>query len=116
MSLVLSSSLLFCPQLPPSPLARSTNIISNPPTPHLVSLSLNPIFTSYSVHPLFFRRRVLLSNLEADCIASLLLRFQCNAIHKEIAKNFKSALVFGTSVKHSRGQKVGLDHVLEDEE
>ena len=40
----------------------------------------------------------------------------CNAIHKEIAKNFKSALVFGTSVKHSRGQKVGLDHVLEDEE
>ncbi|KAL7412984.1 P-loop containing nucleoside triphosphate hydrolase protein [Mrakia frigida] len=40
----------------------------------------------------------------------------CNAIHKEIAKNFKSALVFGTSVKHSRGQKVGLDHVLEDED
>jgi hypothetical protein len=28
---------------------------------------------------------------------------------EEIAKNFKSALVVGTSAKHSRGQKVGLD-------
>lgn len=35
---------------------------------------------------------------------------------EEIAKNFKSALVHGTSAKHSRGQKVGLEHVLEDEE
>lgn len=40
----------------------------------------------------------------------------CNAIHKEIAKQFKSAVVWGTSAKHSRGQKVGLDHVLEDED
>lgn len=36
----------------------------------------------------------------------------CNNIHKEIAKQLKYAIVFGTSVKHSRGQKVGLDHVL----
>jgi hypothetical protein len=26
-----------------------------------------------------------------------------------------SAIVWGSSAKHSRGQKVGLDHVLEDE-
>lgn len=40
----------------------------------------------------------------------------CNAIHKEIVKQFKNAMVWGTSAKHARGQKVGLDHVLEDEE
>ncbi|KAF8339096.1 developmentally regulated GTP binding protein 1 [Cantharellus anzutake] len=40
----------------------------------------------------------------------------CNSIHKEIAKQLKYATVWGTSAKHSRGQKVGLDHVLEDED
>ncbi|KAJ3855638.1 P-loop containing nucleoside triphosphate hydrolase protein [Lentinula lateritia] len=40
----------------------------------------------------------------------------CNAIHKEIAKQMKYAIVWGSSAKHSRGQKVGLDHVLEDED
>ncbi|KAF8351561.1 P-loop containing nucleoside triphosphate hydrolase protein [Amanita rubescens] len=40
----------------------------------------------------------------------------CNAIHKEITKQMKYAIVWGTSAKHSRGQKVGLDHVLEDED
>ncbi|GAA6027121.1 hypothetical protein JCM8097_002407 [Rhodosporidiobolus ruineniae] len=40
----------------------------------------------------------------------------CNAIHKDIAKQLKSALVWGSSVKHSRGQRVGLDHVLADED
>lgn len=29
---------------------------------------------------------------------------------------FHSAIVWGASAKHSRGQKVGLDHVLEDED
>uniref|UniRef100_D8PR25 Developmentally regulated GTP binding protein 1 n=1 Tax=Schizophyllum commune (strain H4-8 / FGSC 9210) TaxID=578458 RepID=D8PR25_SCHCM len=40
----------------------------------------------------------------------------CNSIHKEIAKQMKFAIVWGASAKHSRGQKVGLDHVLEDED
>ncbi|RDB22797.1 putative GTP-binding protein C9.07c [Hypsizygus marmoreus] len=40
----------------------------------------------------------------------------CNSIHKEIAKQMKYAVVWGASAKHSRGQKVGLDHVLDDED
>ncbi|KAH8118584.1 P-loop containing nucleoside triphosphate hydrolase protein [Phellopilus nigrolimitatus] len=40
----------------------------------------------------------------------------CNNIHKEIAKQLKYAVVWGSSAKHSRGQKVGLEHVLEDED
>ncbi|THV08665.1 P-loop containing nucleoside triphosphate hydrolase protein [Dendrothele bispora CBS 962.96] len=40
----------------------------------------------------------------------------CSAIHKEIAKQMKYAIVWGSSAKHSRGQKVGLEHVLEDED
>ncbi|PPQ63429.1 hypothetical protein CVT24_004939 [Panaeolus cyanescens] len=40
----------------------------------------------------------------------------CNSIHKEIAKQMKYAIVWGASAKHSRGQKVGLEHVLEDED
>ncbi|KZW04456.1 P-loop containing nucleoside triphosphate hydrolase protein [Exidia glandulosa HHB12029] len=40
----------------------------------------------------------------------------CNALHKEIAKQLKYAIVWGASAKHQRGQKVGLDHILEDED
>ena len=40
----------------------------------------------------------------------------CMAIHKDIAKQMKYSVVWGTSVKHSRGQKVGLDHTLHDED
>ncbi|KAM5534303.1 hypothetical protein V8D89_012031 [Ganoderma adspersum] len=40
----------------------------------------------------------------------------CGSIHKEIAKQMKYAIVWGASAKHSRGQKVGLEHVLEDED
>ena len=39
----------------------------------------------------------------------------CNRIHKGIIKQFKYALVWGTSVKH-RPQKVGKEHVLQDED
>jgi len=39
----------------------------------------------------------------------------CNHIHKSILSQFKYALVWGSSVKHAP-QKVGRDHVLEDED
>ncbi|RKP01253.1 hypothetical protein CXG81DRAFT_12236 [Caulochytrium protostelioides] len=39
----------------------------------------------------------------------------CNNIHKGILKNFKHAIVWGSSVKHNP-QKVGKDHVLCDED
>ncbi|EDO39890.1 predicted protein [Nematostella vectensis] len=39
----------------------------------------------------------------------------CNQLHKSIMKEFKHALVWGASVKYSP-QKVGKDHVLQDED
>jgi ribosome-interacting GTPase 1 len=39
----------------------------------------------------------------------------CNSIHKGILRNFKNALVWGSSVKHNP-QKVGKEHLLEDED
>jgi len=39
----------------------------------------------------------------------------CNKLHRTIMKEFKYALVWGTSVKHNP-QKVGKDHVLNDED
>lgn len=39
----------------------------------------------------------------------------CNRIHKGILRHFKYSLVWGTSVKH-RPQKVGIQHMLEDED
>jgi len=39
----------------------------------------------------------------------------CNRLHKQIARQLKYALVWGSSVKHNP-QKVGKDHVLEDED
>ncbi|KAK9896921.1 P-loop containing nucleoside triphosphate hydrolase protein [Cystobasidium minutum MCA 4210] len=40
----------------------------------------------------------------------------CNSIHREIFKQMKYCIVWGSSVKHSRGQKCGGNHVLEDED
>lgn len=37
----------------------------------------------------------------------------CNAIHRDILRKFKYAIVWGSSVKHER-QKVGKDHILND--
>jgi len=37
----------------------------------------------------------------------------CRRIHRDMLENFRYARVWGKSVKHS-GQRVGLDHVLED--
>jgi len=39
----------------------------------------------------------------------------CNKIHRTLMKDFKHALVWGTSVKHNP-QSVGKDHVLNDED
>jgi len=39
----------------------------------------------------------------------------CNSIHKAILPQFKYALVWGSSVKHNP-QKVGKDHILQDED
>lgn len=39
----------------------------------------------------------------------------CGKLHREFAKNFRHAKIWGTSVKFP-GQKVGPDHVLEDED
>jgi len=39
----------------------------------------------------------------------------CRMIHKELVSQFKSALIWGTSTKHTP-QKVGLAHNLEDED
>lgn len=39
----------------------------------------------------------------------------CNALHKHLIKDFKCALVWGTSVKHNP-QMVGKDHPLDDED
>ena len=37
----------------------------------------------------------------------------CDSLHRDLRKEFKYALVWGKSVKHP-GQRVGLDHILED--
>jgi len=43
------------------------------------------------------------------------VEYFCNRLHKAILRNFKYALVWGSSVKHNP-QKVGKDHVLNDED
>lgn len=39
----------------------------------------------------------------------------CNRIHRGLLKQFKHALIWGASAKH-RPQRVGKEHVLEDED
>lgn len=41
------------------------------------------------------------------------IRDVCRSIHRDLEENFKYAVVWGKSVKYP-GQRVGLDHVLED--
>ena len=45
----------------------------------------------------------------------MLIKCQCNAIHKTIVEQFKHAIVYGQSVKH-QPQRVGLSHELADED
>ncbi|RWS08585.1 GTP-binding protein 128up-like protein, partial [Leptotrombidium deliense] len=39
----------------------------------------------------------------------------CNKLHRSIMREFKYSLVWGSSVKHNP-QKVGKDHLLNDED
>ena len=39
----------------------------------------------------------------------------CNNIHKTIMREFKCAIVWGSSAKH-QPQRVGKDHILQDED
>ncbi len=50
-----------------------------------------------------------------SCHRSVLIKSQCNAIHKTIVEQFKHAIVYGQSVKH-QPQRVGLSHELGDED
>ncbi|AEF97216.1 OBG GTPase family GTP-binding protein [Methanotorris igneus] len=43
------------------------------------------------------------------------VRDVCNKLHRDFVENFRYAQVWGKSAKHP-GQRVGLDHVLEDED
>jgi ribosome-interacting GTPase 1 len=57
-----------------------------------------------------------------DYAAPVILRYDrktveefCNKLHRTLIKEFKYAVVWGTSVKHNP-QRVGKDHVLNDED
>jgi ribosome-interacting GTPase 1 len=39
----------------------------------------------------------------------------CNKLHRKMKKEFRYALVWGKSVKYD-GQRVGIDHILQDED
>ena len=39
----------------------------------------------------------------------------CNKVHRNMVRNFRYGLVWGKSAKFA-GQKVGLDHALQDED
>lgn len=51
----------------------------------------------------------------AHCSLTETCFLQCNAIHRTIVEQFKSAVVYGKSVKH-QPQRVGLGHELADED
>ncbi|KAL0246633.1 hypothetical protein GEMRC1_007844 [Eukaryota sp. GEM-RC1] len=44
------------------------------------------------------------------------IRNMCRYIHSTMEARFKYAIVYGASAKHETGQRVGLSHVLEDED
>ena len=58
---------------------------------------------------------------KADMVDSLIIKKgstvidACGKLHREFVKNFRYAKIWGTSVKFP-GQKVGPDHVLDDED
>lgn len=52
---------------------------------------------------------------EASLLTGERFRRKCNAIHRSIVENFRTAIVYGKSVKH-QPQRVGLAHELADED
>ena len=61
--------------------------------------------------------RLLQCHSQGDCEANEVvssLRF--DATYMTAHFSVHSAIVWGASAKHARGQKVGLDHILEDED
>lgn len=59
-------------------------------------------------------RRLLQCDSQGNYQTDEIVSFFSSGSHTHLTLN--SAIVWGTSAKHSRGQKVGLDHVLEDED
>lgn len=74
-------------------------------------LALTRVYTKRRGEPPDFSEPVILTAGRNGCTVESL----CNSIHRSLAKEFKYALVWGTSTKHSP-QHVGLTHVLHDED
>ncbi|MDO8553469.1 MAG: GTP-binding protein [Candidatus Micrarchaeota archaeon] len=64
---------------------------------------------------LFTKRRGEKADLEEPLIVKkgITVGEVCDKLHRDLRKEFKYALVWGKSVKHA-GQRIGLDHILED--
>mmetsp|Transcript_8943 Transcript_8943/g.25744 ORF Transcript_8943/g.25744 Transcript_8943/m.25744 type:complete len:400 (-) Transcript_8943:115-1314(-) len=75
------------------------------------ALAMVRVYTKKQGHKPDFDEPVVLT---ADRGGTLMANF-CDQIHKTMQKEFKYALVWGTSVKHMP-QRVGLQHELQDED
>ncbi len=73
------------------------------------------IHASLKFIKLFTKRRGEKADLEEPLIVKKGINVAevCDKLHRDLRKDFKYSLVWGKSVKHA-GQRVGLDHVLED--
>jgi len=74
-------------------------------------LNLIRVYTKPKGEPADFEAPVILRNDRKHCTVEAF----CNKLHKSIMKEFKYALVWGSSVKFNP-QKVGKDHILHDED
>lgn len=73
------------------------------------SLNLIRIYPKPKGKPIDYDEPVILRNQRRKIVDF------CNAIHRDILKKFKYAIVWGTSVKYEGGhQKVGKEHILND--
>ena len=106
------------------------HVSSTVPLTHLDEKTIRSIINEYGMHNL---KETIFENLnlvrvylkpqgrKADMNDPLVIKKgstvidACDKLHKEFVKNFRHAKIWGTSVKFP-GQKVGPDHVLEDED